>query len=194
MSSILEKIEGMNKKIESLNAQKSKIDAKKEVIEGQLKKGLQEYKDTYGIDLTSMQAYGGGYKSLAARIKAEYDKVQKTVSEELEFAQSVVEKIESGDIEEANRLLGVEVEEPVEDSVEEDIGDTEDTAPTVTLKEEADVVSTGDLEEDFIKPSVSGVEEVMSGLELPLSGMTVEEEDEINNGLDDLLNGGRIDI
>lgn len=178
MSNILAQIAEINKSIESLNAKKTKIDAQREVLEGQIKKGIQKYKDEYGVDLGE-----GGYKKLASNIKAEYSKVQDSVTKELELATQVVNCIESGDIAGANKLLGVDPEEV--ESLE--LGEDDEEAVKVSGVE--DVIGSLSGFEDVEKEASS------SGFSLNFGGLTLEEDvDDLGSGLDDLLNGGQLGI
>lgn len=135
-----EQVKNLNKKIEGLNAQGNRAKAKLEVLEGNLTQSLEDYKSSYGVDLR-----GKSMKTTAANIQKELLAVEADVQREFELREAVVAAIESGDIEEANRLLGVTVvEEDDEEEIEEtpEIDDIEES-PISGYKDSSDV------EDDF---------------------------------------------
>ena len=106
-----EQVKNLNKKIEGLNAQGNRAKAKLEVLEGNLTQSLEDYSNAYGVNLR-----GKTMKATATNIQKELAAVEADVQKEFELREAVVAAIERGDIDEANRLLGVEVvEEPDED-------------------------------------------------------------------------------
>lgn len=109
-----EQVKNLNKKIEQLNAQGTKAKGKLEVLEGNLQQSIQDYASLYGVNLG-----GKTMKSTAANIQKELKAVESAVQAEVELREKVVAAIERGDIDEANRLLGVEVVEEVEEEPEE---------------------------------------------------------------------------
>lgn len=113
-----EQVKNLNKKIEGLNAQGTRAKAKLEVLEGNLGQALDDYKSAYGVHLR-----GKTMKITAGNIQKELSAVEAEVQKEFELREAVVAAIERGDIDEANRLLGVEVAEPEpeeDDEVEEE--------------------------------------------------------------------------
>lgn len=109
-----EQVKNLNKKIEQLNAQGTKAKGKLEVLEGNLQQAIQDYSSLYGVNLS-----GKTMKATAANIQKELKSVESAVQAEFELREKVVAAIERGDIDEANRLLGVEVVEEVEEEPEE---------------------------------------------------------------------------
>lgn len=101
-----DKVKSLNKKIEELNAKSTRAKAKVEVLEGSLEKSLEDYKTIYGVTLK-----GKNMAETINNIKKELGIVNSEAEKEFELRNAVVDAIERGDIEEANRLLGVEVEE-----------------------------------------------------------------------------------
>lgn len=148
-----EQVKNLNKKIEGLNAQGNRAKAKLEVLEGNLTQSLEDYKSSYGIDLR-----GKSMKTTAANIQKELLAVEADVQREFELREAVVAAIESGDIEEANRLLGVTVvEEDDEEEVEEtpEIEDNDDTEES-PISGSNDYSDVGD---DFGIDTTDGLEE-----------------------------------
>lgn len=108
-----EQVQQLNKRIEELNSQRTKAVGRLEVLTNNLNKSLEQYSKLYGVDCR-----GSTLKQTAAKIKAEMERVEATIQEEYDIRMKVVSAIESGDIDEANRLLGIVVEEDPEDAEE----------------------------------------------------------------------------
>lgn len=153
-----EQVKNLNKKIEGLNAQGNRAKAKLEVLEGNLTQSLEDYKSSYGVDLR-----GKSMKATAANIQKELLAVEADVQREFELREAVVAAIESGDIEEANRLLGVTVveeddEEEVEETSEiEGIGESPISGSNDSSDVEDDfgIDTTDDLEEPSFEEDLS---------------------------------------
>ena len=112
---LLEEVEKLNKEIEKLMTEKTKADAQKEVWKAKLKESMTEYKKVYGVDLMS-----DSISSTKLNLEAEYKKVESEIKEEYEKAQTVVELINEGKINEARQVMGLVQEEGVaEEQVEE---------------------------------------------------------------------------
>ena len=136
-----EQVKNLNKKIEGLNAQGNRAKAKLEVLEGNLTQSLEDYKSSYGVDLR-----GKSMKTTAANIQKELLAVEADVQREFELREAVVAAIESGDIEEANRLLGVTV---VEEDDEEEVEETPEIEDIIDEIEESPIGGSSDVEDDF---------------------------------------------
>lgn len=108
-----EQVQQLNKRIEELNSQRTKAVGRLEVLTNNLNKSLEQYSKLYGVDCR-----GSTLKQTAAKIKAEMERVEATIQEEYDIRMEVVSAIERGDIDEANRLLGIVVEEEPEDAEE----------------------------------------------------------------------------
>lgn len=102
------------------------IESKRELLVETLNKQVAEYKKKTGVDLA-----GKSVKEIYSKATTEYNKLYEEINAEYETQRKVVDCIESGDIDEAKRLLGMDVEseaeeetESVEESVEElEVGD-----------------------------------------------------------------------
>lgn len=136
-----EQVKNLNKKIEGLNAQGNRAKAKLEVLEGNLTQSLEDYKSSYGVDLR-----GKSMKTTAANIQKELLAVEADVQREFELREAVVAAIESGDIEEANRLLGVTV---VEEDDEGEVEETPEIEDIIDEIEESPISGFSDVEDDF---------------------------------------------
>lgn len=105
------------------------IDSKRELLVETLNKQVAEYKKKTGVDLA-----GKSVKEIYSKATTEYNKLYEEINAEYETQRKVVDCIECGDINEAKRLLGMDVdaeseaEEETEvesDSVEEAIEELE---------------------------------------------------------------------
>lgn len=104
------------------------IESKRELLVETLNKQVAEYKKKTGVDLA-----GKSVKEIYSKATTEYNKLYEEINAEYETQRKVVDCIESGDINEAKRLLGMGVDaeseaeeetESVEEVVEElEVGD-----------------------------------------------------------------------
>ena len=112
------KVKELNARIEEIRDQRTRAETRKETLLGQLKGQIKEYEKLYGIKLS-----GEGYSGVEKAISGEMDRVSKEIQKEYDLKVSVVEAIDSGNIDEAFRLLGMEnpnkaSEEDIEEGVE----------------------------------------------------------------------------
>lgn len=112
-------IKVLNDKIERIQVQRTKAETKREVLMSRLESEISKYEKEYGVSLK-----GDTLKDTIKAISVEQKKVSKGIEEEYNLKSKVVSAIESGNIEEANTLLGIET--PINDFDVEDIKDTED--------------------------------------------------------------------
>lgn len=112
-------IKVLNDKIERIQVQRTKAETKREVLMSRLESEISKYEKEYGVSLK-----GDTLKDTIKAISVEQKKVSKDIEEEYNLKSKVVSAIESGNIEEANNLLGIET--PINDFDVEDIEDAED--------------------------------------------------------------------
>lgn len=112
-------IKVLNDKIERIQVQRTKAETKREVLMSRLESEISKYEKEYGVSLK-----GDTLKDTIKAISVEQKKVSKGIEEEYNLKSKVVSAIESGNIEEANTLLGIET--PINDLDVEDIEDAED--------------------------------------------------------------------
>lgn len=112
-------IKVLNDKIERIQVQRTKAETKREVLMSRLESEISKYEKEYGVSLK-----GATLKDTIKAISVEQKKVSKGIEEEYNLKSKVVSAIESGNIEEANSLLGIET--PINDFDVEDIEDAED--------------------------------------------------------------------
>lgn len=127
------------------------IESKRELLVETLNKQVAEYKKKTGVDLA-----GKSVKEIYSKATTEYNKLYGEINAEYEIQRKVVDCIECGDINEAKRLLGMDVDaeseteeetESVEEAVEElEVGD--DFELEVEDSEEEDSDEEEKVEED----------------------------------------------
>lgn len=125
---LIERVSLLNKKIKKINMERVVIKSKRELLVETLNKQVAEYKKKTGVDLA-----GKSVKEIYSKATTEYNKLYEEINAEYETQRKVVDCIESGDIDEAKRLLGMDVDaeseaeeetESVEEAVEElEVGD-----------------------------------------------------------------------
>lgn len=89
------------------------IESKRELLVETLNKQVAEYKKKTGVDLA-----GKSVKEIYSKATTEYNKLYEEINAEYETQRKVVDCIESGDIDEAKRLLGMDVEVELGDSAD----------------------------------------------------------------------------
>lgn len=123
-------IKVLNDKIERIQVQRTKAETKREVLMSRLESEISKYEKEYGVSLK-----GDTLKDTIKAISVEQKKVSKGIEEEYNLKSKVVSAIESGNIEEANNLLGIET--PINDFDVEDIEDTEDLNEVSPVEDDA---------------------------------------------------------
>lgn len=123
-------IKVLNDKIEKIQVQRTKAETKREVLMSRLESEISKYEKEYGVSLK-----GDTLKDTIKAISVEQKKVSKGIEEEYNLKSKVVSAIESGNIEEANNLLGIET--PINDFDVEDIEDTEDLDEVSPVEDDA---------------------------------------------------------
>ena len=160
------------------------IESKRELLVETLNKQVAEYKKKTGVDLA-----GKSVKEIYSKATAEYNKLYEEINAEYETQRKVVDCIESGDLDEAKRLLGMDVEEETEaeeetESVEEAVKELEvgdDFELDVEDSDESEDLE--DYEEETLEEEDSEEDEEVEVAEVE-DGFTDLEIEEIN--LDDL--------
>lgn len=89
------------------------IESKRELLVETLNKQVAEYKKKTGVDLA-----GKSVKEVYSKATIEYNKLYEEINAEYETQRKVVDCIESGDIDEAKRLLGMDVDAEEETGAE----------------------------------------------------------------------------
>lgn len=214
----VKQVKELNERIEAIQTQRTKVETKKEMLMARLTSEISKYEEIYGVKLT-----GKSLKDTISAIKAEQDRVSKSIQEEYELKEKVITAIESGNIEEANKLLGIVVEEEnqideVESQVDEEdnyIDEDEDFSDgDISDDLDADVdmdFSVDDEEEDDFGIDDFGIEDNTSHKSVKNIGSTVDEvvkelDDEGEDfdalddmdfddfGFGDMLSGSKLDV
>ena len=115
-------IKVLNDKIERIQVQRTKAETKREVLMSRLESEISKYEKEYGVSFK-----GDTLKDTIKAISVEQKKVSKGIEEEYNLKSKVVSAIESGNIEEANTLLGIET--PINDFDVEDTEDLDEVSP-----------------------------------------------------------------
>lgn len=161
MATSLAQVEQLNERIEKLNTTRTKTETRKEVLMQNLEKLLSSYAEEYGIDLR-----GKKFSETYKKIQAEAQKVSADIQEEYTLKEKVVSAIESGDIDEANELLGISEEEDEEQEEQEEFTE-------VGEEEEENYLEESESEEEF-------QEEVQEDVDQDFG---IPEEETIPNGM-----------
>lgn len=186
-------IKVLNDKIEKIQVQRTKAETKREVLMSRLESEISKYEKEYGVSLK-----GATLKDTIKAISVEQKKVSKGIEEEYNLKLKVVNAIESGNIEEANSLLGIET--PVNDFDVDDIEDTEELEEvtpveddTTNISEETDDFGIDEadfnLEDDGEDEDVFGLnedeEEVTEKAKTPIGSSVDDTVKELDNEEDD---------
>lgn len=144
-----ERVQNINDKISKTNRASQDSQAKAELYKQQLLEIIAEFKDKYGIEIPTDFDSEDTLKVIKDLYNTEYRRIEK----ECEIAEEVNKLIQEGKIAEAKSLLGysdpVEDEEEVDDSVDEEGTDVEETTGTVTTEDNVTVIDGfDDFEED----------------------------------------------
>lgn len=137
----IKKVKSLNERIESIQTKRTKAETQKEMLLSSLDAEIKKYSENYGVDLK-----GKSLKETISLILAEQSKVVADIKSEYEIKEKVVSAIESGNIAEANKLLGITDEEEVvvdEEEIEEeyssdDFDDIEDEETDYSVDDEDD--------------------------------------------------------
>lgn len=115
-------VQKLNKRIEEINTERTRVETRTQMLRDQVWKDIEAYEKQFGVSLKAKN-----FSEVKKLVAKEAKKVADAVEEEYRLKEKVVGCIESGDIDEANRLLGIVVESEETDS-EEDLVE-EETAP-----------------------------------------------------------------
>lgn len=117
------------------------IESKRELLVETLNKQVAEYKKKTGVDLA-----GKSVKEIYSKATTEYNKLYEEINAEYETQRKVVDCIESGDIDEAKRLLGMDVD--VESEAEEETESVEEVVEELEVGDDFELEVEDSEEED----------------------------------------------
>lgn len=138
---LIEKVSLLNKKIKKINMERVVIESKRELLVETLNKQVAEYKKKTGVDLA-----GKSVKEIYSKATTEYNKLYEEINAEYETQRKVVDCIDSGDIDEAKRLLGMDVD--VEAEAEEEIESVEEVVEELEVGDDFELEVEDSEEED----------------------------------------------
>ena len=147
------------------------VESKRELLVETLNKQVAEYKKKTGVDLA-----GKSVKEIYSKATTEYNKLYEEINAEYETQRKVVDCIESGDIDEAKRLLGMDV--GVESEAEEETDLAEEAVEELEVGDDFELEVEDSEEED----SAETDEEV----ENSVNETTEDDEAEEDSGFADL--------
>lgn len=176
------KVKELNARIEEIRDQRTRAETRKETLLGQLKGQIKEYEKLYGIKLS-----GEGYSGVEKAISGEMDRVSKEIQKEYDLKVSVVEAIDSGNIDEAFRLLGMEnPNKAPEEDIEEEVEGGADADGVELADADGDQPFDAEYEEDTAKMGKkSGKQGKQGNNSVSLNTQSAEEVFDEFNGDDD---------
>lgn len=166
-------VQRLNKRIEDINTERTRVETRTQMLKDQILKDIQEYKKQFGVDLSAKN-----FSEIKRLVAEEAKKVSDAVTEEYRLKEQVVGCIESGDIDGANQLLGVVVEQEEAETESEAVESKEDVEEAGEVSGVARELSAGFTDEEeeddpFFEEGSSEVEgNEIGGFE----GMTAEAE------------------
>ena len=167
-------IQILNNKIENINKERIKVETQMRMLKDQIFKDLKDYSSKYGVDLS-----GNSLAEISKNISREAKRVRAEVNAEYELKEKIVSLIESGNIDEANKLLGIGVDSgaagrdeevsEVEEVVKEAVGEAEEVATEETTTSnvaKSNIMMSGAATEPMGKGIADVAEEVDFGIDL----------------------------
>lgn len=152
------------------------IESKRELLVETLNKQVAEYKKKTGINLA-----GKSVKEIYSKATAEYNKLYEEINAEYETQRKVVDCIESGDIDGAKRLLGMDVD--AESEAEEETESVKEAVEELEVGDDFEL-DVEDEEEDFEEEEM--VEEDEDDAAEVDEAEDADEEVEVEDGFADL--------
>ena len=140
---LIERVSLLNKKIKKINMERVVIESKRELLVETLNKQVAEYKKKTGVDLA-----GKSVKEIYSKATTEYNKLYEEINAEYETQRKVVDCIECGDINEAKRLLGMDVD--AESEAEEETASVEEAIEELEVGDDFEL-EVDDSEEDVFE-------------------------------------------
>lgn len=141
-------VKKLNDEIESIQRRREKAQTQKEMLLNRSKDLILKYEKAYGVSLI-----GETIEDTFNSILAEKERVAKAIENEYELKTKVVTAINNGNIDEANRLLGLKNNDVVISEDVKDIKRTNDDTDMLSM------VSNGDT-----SISINGEEEIDEGV------------------------------
>lgn len=177
-------IEILNGKIEKVNKEKIRVDTQLKIYKSQLAAKLKAYAEKYGENLE-----GSNFETTIKNVESALEKVRTSVQKEYDFKNQVISLIQSGEIAEANKLLGVgtndaqvesevstETNTNIQDAVNERVSSIESFAESA----EANLASEEDTKNKITEATDSEKDDEMGfGFGFSVEDDGVDEEDDL---------------
>lgn len=195
-------VQRLNKRIEDINTERTRVETRTQMLKDQILKDIKEYKKQFGVDLSA-----SSFSEIKRLVAEEFKAVSEAVEKEYKLKEQVVECIESGDIDGANRLLGVVVDEPEQESVKEEVEEAseaeelsvdmgsleEDEDPFFSedLSEGEQEIDLGESESEDGNRSATIPADLMGSMEDDEDIVVEDEEEDDPFGFGSMLNGGK---
>lgn len=195
-------VQRLNKRIEDINTERTRVETRTQMLKDQILKDIKEYKKQFGVDLSA-----SSFSEIKRLVAEESKAVSEAVEKEYKLKEQVVECIESGDIDGANRLLGVVVDEPEPESVKEEVEEAseaeelsvdmgsleEDEDPFFSedLSEGEQEIDLGESESEDGNRSATIPADLMGSMEDDEDIVVEDEEEDDPFGFGSMLNGGK---
>lgn len=174
-------IQILNNKIENINKERIKVETQMRMLKDQIFKDLKDYSSKYGVDLS-----GDSLAEISKNISREAKRVRAEVNAEYELKEKIVSLIESGNIDEANRLLGIGVDNgaaggdeevsEVKEVVKEAVGKAEEVGRPATAETATSKVAKSNImmSEPATEPTGKGIADVAEEVDF---GIDLDEDD-----------------
>ena len=142
-------IEILNGKIEKVNKEKIRVDTQLKMYKSQLAEKLKAYAEKYGENLE-----GSNFETTIKNVESALEKVRTSVQKEYDFKNQVISLIQSGEIAEANKLLGVgtndaqvvpEVSTETNTNIQDAVNERVSSIESLVESEEDNLVSEEDI-------------------------------------------------
>lgn len=165
---IIKKVETLNEQIEGLNEKHRNAVVERNLLHKTLLENLKAYEEKYNI------TFSGSLEDCAKQIAAEKEKIESAITQEIELSEKVITALNNGNYEEANTLLGIEVDSK---EVTEVIKEASDAVAKSTAEVAEEASEEDDDVEEFFTGSVEEEQE-----ETPAEEPAVKEEAEDDFG------------
>ena len=137
---IIKKVETLNEQIEGLNEKHRNAVVERNLLHKTLLENLKAYGEKYNI------TFSGSLEECANQIAAEKEKIESAIMQEIELSEKVITALNNGNYEEANTLLGIEVNSK---EVAEVIKEASDAVAESTTEAVEEAGEDQDVEEFF---------------------------------------------
>lgn len=165
---LVQRIKAVNSESEAVNKRSVEAKAKRKLLLEQISEKVSAFEEEYGISFPNIN----NLEEFDAFLKDLLDKEEAKLQQQVEQAEEVNDLINSGNIEEAQKLLGYKPEEvsPLKDEkVAEEAEEVSEVAKEVSeVAEEVSGVTEEDVTEEVVEETVAEKEEEVEEVAKPL--------------------------